>query len=220
MHAPQGAKIVVFPELSVIGYPPKDLLLKPQFVADNLAALNRIAGEVHGIDAIVGYVEPNPRPVGRPLYNAVALLRDSHVLSKHFKTLLPTYDVFDESRYFEPGLRGERQNIADVAGCAVGLSICEDLWNDEKMIPRRLYHENPIADLSSAGAQIMVNTSRLPLRGREACISPEIVRVTSPPIPPAAGVRESGRRERRAGLRRQQCRVRRSRKRDRAGKGF
>jgi NAD+ synthase (glutamine-hydrolysing) len=158
----QGAKLVVFPELSLIGYPPKDLLLKPQFVADNLAALSRIAAEVHGIDAIVGYVEPNGRPIGRPLYNAVALLREGKIHSKHFKTLLPTYDVFDESRYFEPGPRHERQNVADIAGCAVGLSICEDLWNDEKMIPRRLYHENPIADLSSAGAQIMVNTSASP----------------------------------------------------------
>ncbi|HEX4125692.1 MAG TPA: NAD+ synthase [Tepidisphaeraceae bacterium] len=158
----QRAKLVVFPELSLIGYPPKDLLLKAQFIADTLAALDRIAGEIHGIDAIVGYAEPNPRPVGRPLYNAVALLRDGKIHSKHYKTLLPTYDVFDESRYFEPGFRNERQNIAEIAGCAVGLSICEDLWNDEKMIPRRLYHDNPIADLSSAGAQIMVNASASP----------------------------------------------------------
>lgn len=164
-----GAQLVVFPELSLIGYPPKDLLLKPQFVEDNLRALQMIASRVQGIDAIVGYAERNTEPVGRPLYNAVALLRDGKVASRHFKTLLPTYDVFDESRYFEPGPRptagtprGEGTNLVRVDGRNVGLSICEDLWNDEKLIPRRLYHQNPIADLHAAGAELMVNTSASP----------------------------------------------------------
>src|SRR5438105_82984 len=92
-----GAVLVVFPELSVIGYPPKDLLLKPQFIDDNLRAVRMIASRVHGIDTIVGYAERNQQPIGRPLHNAVALLRDGEILSRHFKTLLPTYDVFDES---------------------------------------------------------------------------------------------------------------------------
>src|SRR5271167_4950152 len=94
-----GANLVVFPELSVIGYPPKDLLLKPQFIDDNLKAVKQIASRVHGIDVIVGYAERNSDPVGRPLHNAVAVLRDGAIHSKHLKTLLPTYDVFDESRY-------------------------------------------------------------------------------------------------------------------------
>src|SRR3954464_15485647 len=98
-----GATLVVFPELSVTGYPPKDLLLKGQFVADNLNGVKTIAAGVSGIDAIVGYAERNEQPVGRPLHNAVAVLRDGKLVSRHFKTLLPTYDVFDESRYFEPG---------------------------------------------------------------------------------------------------------------------
>jgi NAD+ synthase (glutamine-hydrolysing) len=157
----RGAGVVVFPELSVIGYPPKDLLLKPQFVEDNLRAVGEIASRVSGIDAIVGYAERNPRPVGRPLHNAVAVLRDGKIISKHFKTLLPTYDVFDESRYFEPGA-DERQNIVNIGGRPMGLSICEDLWNDEKMISRRLYHQNPIADLNTAGAQVMINASASP----------------------------------------------------------
>ena len=157
----RGAKIVVFPELSVIGYPPKDLLLKPRFVDDNLRGLQSIAARVSGIDAVVGYAERNSAPVGRPLHNAVALLREGKIVSRHFKTLLPTYDVFDESRYFEPGL-DERQNIVTIAGRPMGLSICEDLWNDEKMVPRRLYHQNPIADLNTAGAQVMINASASP----------------------------------------------------------
>jgi NAD+ synthase (glutamine-hydrolysing) len=158
----QGAQLVVFPELSVIGYPPKDLLLKPQFIEDNLRGLQSIAEHAKGIDAIVGYAERNANPVGRPLHNAVALLRKGKIVSRHFKTLLPTYDVFDESRYFEPGPPQERENLVHLGDVVGGLSICEDLWNDERLIPRRLYHRNPIADLHDAGAQLMINTSASP----------------------------------------------------------
>jgi NAD+ synthase (glutamine-hydrolysing) len=157
-----GAALVVFPELSVIGYPPKDLLLKPQFIDDNLKAVKNIASRVHGIDAIVGYAERNTDPVGRPLHNAVAVLRDGAIHSRHLKTLLPTYDVFDESRYFEPGPSNATENLFTCAGTVIGQSICEDLWNDEKMIARRLYHQNPIADLNAAGAEILVNASASP----------------------------------------------------------
>jgi len=158
----QAAQVVVFPELSIIGYPPKDLLLKPQFIDDNLRGLQSIAERVRDIDAIVGYAERNADPVGRPLHNAVALLRDGRIVSRHFKTLLPTYDVFDESRYFEPGPDNEKQNLVKLGDVVGGLSICEDLWNDERLIPYRLYHRNPIADLHDAGAQIMINTSASP----------------------------------------------------------
>ena len=158
----RAAEVVVFPELSVIGYPPKDLLLKPQFIEDNLRGLQSIAERVRDVDAIVGYAERNADPVGRPLHNAVALLRDGRIVSRHFKTLLPTYDVFDESRYFEPGPDNEEQNLVKLGDVVGGLSICEDLWNDERLIPHRLYHRNPIADLHDAGAQIMINTSASP----------------------------------------------------------
>ncbi|MGB7157026.1 MAG: nitrilase-related carbon-nitrogen hydrolase, partial [Tepidisphaeraceae bacterium] len=157
-----GAKLVVFPEMSVIGYPPKDLLLKPQFIEDNLRAVKHIALQVSEIDVIVGYAERNASPVGRSLHNAVAVLRDGHVASRHFKTLLPTYDVFDEGRYFEPGPPDLRNQIVTIGDVPVGLSICEDLWNDEKMEERRLYHQNPIADLHAAGAAVMVNASASP----------------------------------------------------------
>jgi NAD+ synthase (glutamine-hydrolysing) len=158
-----GASLVVFPELSIIGYPPKDLLLKPQFIDDNLAAVEQIAAQMPaGITAIVGYAQRNTTPIGRPLYNAVAVLQSGKVVSRHFKTLLPTYDVFDESRYFEPGPRSPSENLYRVDGQIIGQSICEDLWNDERLIARRLYHQNPIADLNAAGAQILVNASASP----------------------------------------------------------
>jgi len=157
-----GAQLVVFPELSVTGYPPKDLLLKPSFVEDNLRAVRTIAEQVNGIAAIVGYAERNTNPVGRPLHNAVALLKDGQIASRHFKTLLPTYDVFDESRYFEPGPVNATENLYTLDNIVLGQSICEDLWNDERLIARRLYHQNPIADLNAAGAEILVNASASP----------------------------------------------------------
>ncbi|HWB53789.1 MAG TPA: NAD+ synthase [Tepidisphaeraceae bacterium] len=158
----QGASLVVFPELSLIGYPPKDLLLKPRFIDDNLAALEQIAGQTKGIDALVGYAERNVQNIGRPLHNAVALLRDGKIHSRYFKTLLPTYDVFDESRYFEPGPIDKPNQLLSIGDCQLGVTICEDLWNDERLIPRRLYHQNPIADLNSAGAQLFINCSASP----------------------------------------------------------
>jgi NAD+ synthetase len=157
-----GARLIVFPELSVIGYPPKDLLLKPQFIDDNARAVQTIAAKVAGVDLIVGYAARNQQPVGRPLHNAVAVIRDGQVSSVHFKTLLPTYDVFDESRYFEPGPADQRNQLVRIGDLPVGLSICEDLWNDERLIPRRLYHQNPIADLTTAGARVMINASASP----------------------------------------------------------
>lgn len=157
-----SADLVVFPELSIAGYPPKDLLLKPQFVDDNLAAVRRLAESARGITAIVGFAARNEQPVGRPLHNAAAVVRDGQLISRHYKTLLPTYDVFDESRYFEPGPRSERNQLVEIAGMKVGLSICEDLWNDERLIARRLYHQNPIADLDAAGAEVMINCSASP----------------------------------------------------------
>jgi NAD+ synthase (glutamine-hydrolysing) len=160
----QHAELVVFPELAIVGYPPKDLLLKPGFVDDNLAALDHLAREISGIDVLVGYAQRNTNPVGRDLWNAVALIRDGKVVSRHYKTLLPTYDVFDESRYFEPGPANERNQLVSIGDPAipVGISICEDLWNDEHLIPRRLYHQNPIEDLHTAGAKVLINSSASP----------------------------------------------------------
>lgn len=155
----RGADLVLFPELSILGYPPKDLLLKPAVLKLCAEAVDEIAQHAQGISVIVGYAEKNMSSSGRPLHNAVAVLRDGRILAKRCKSLLPTYDVFDESRYFEPGPDTE---ITVIDGRPFGLSICEDLWNDEKFLERPLYHFNPIGALADAGAKVLLNISASP----------------------------------------------------------
>jgi NAD+ synthetase len=155
----KGAEVVLFPELSILGYPPKDLLLKPAALSLANEAVARIAAAAQGITAVVGYAEKNLASVGRPLHNAVAVVSNGQVLAKRFKSLLPTYDVFDESRYFEPGPDVELTPIRETP---VGISICEDLWNDEKFLERPLYHFNPIAALAEEGAKFLFNISASP----------------------------------------------------------
>ena len=116
-----GVSLVAFPELTVVGYPPRDLLLQPRFVRANVEALQRIAESCIGIAGLIGFVEASAESVGRPLRNAVAYFADGRVPEVRYKSLLPTYDVFDEQRYFEPG--------PEVAGIRhqrvpVGISIC------------------------------------------------------------------------------------------------
>ncbi|GAG52582.1 unnamed protein product, partial [marine sediment metagenome] len=155
-----GARLVVTPELSLVGYPPRDLLLKPRFIADNLAALERLAGEVGLTALVVGYVDRTGRKRGPPLYNAAALIADGRVLARTCKRLLPTYDVFDEMRYFEPG---DEPAVVEWGGSKLGLSVCEDIWTQGSAGPAaRLYHGNPIADLVEAGAEILINVSASP----------------------------------------------------------
>jgi NAD+ synthase (glutamine-hydrolysing) len=162
----QAADLVIFPEMSVLGYPPKDLLLKPAVIRLAAQAVERIAAAAIGITAAVGYPEKNTASAGRPLHNAIALVRDGQLLARRFKSLLPTYDVFDESRYFEPGPDTELTFLQSGPGpadrLAAGVSICEDLWNDEKFLERPLYHFNPIGALAEAGARILLNISASP----------------------------------------------------------
>lgn len=155
-----GAEVVVTPELSLLGYPPKDLLLKPRFIDDNLAALDRIIAKVGRTALLVGFVDRTKGPRGMPLHNAAALIADGAILTRKYKALLPTYDVFDEMRYFEPGPTAE---AALCYGRCLGLSICEDIWTESPAGPvARIYHGNPIADLVAAGAEILVNMSASP----------------------------------------------------------
>ncbi len=159
-----GADLAVFPELSVTGYPPKDLLLKPKFIRDNAAAVERIARECVGIAAIIGFAQENEEPMGRHLRNAAALCADGRIRSVHHKSLLPTYDVFDEQRYFEPG---PDIHLADLPrpgrrAVRIGISICEDLWNDESILGRKLYHVSPVKRLADSGADVFVNLSASP----------------------------------------------------------
>lgn len=155
----RGADVVATGELAVVGYPPKDLLLKPKVIALCAEAVEEIARASEGITTLVGMPERNVTSVGRPLHNAVAMVRDGKVVAKRHKSLLPTYDVFDESRYFEPGPERELTFLDDKV---VGLSICEDLWNEPAMFPRQLYHVNPIEALAQAGAQLLINISASP----------------------------------------------------------
>ncbi len=152
------AELVVFGELSVVGYPPRDLLRKEGFVTDSLAAVEELARRCAGITALVGFVRPTTGNAGRPLQNAAAVLANGRVEGVHVKTLLPTYDVFDETRYFEPG---KRPGCIEINGRRIGLSICEDLW-DADALGRELYARDPIAMLAADGAEMIINMSASP----------------------------------------------------------
>ena len=155
----ENADLVVFPELAVVGYPPKDLLLKPELIAGCAEAIERIAASCTDIAAIVGYPCVSEKDKGRPLHNAAAVCVGGRVVDRRLKHLLPTYDVFDEHRYFEPGKAVDLTTVGDTK---LGVSICEDLWNDAHMFSRQLYHDNPIEKLAAAGAQVFINCSASP----------------------------------------------------------
>ncbi|MCF6148392.1 MAG: NAD+ synthase [Candidatus Kuenenia sp.] len=151
--------LVIFPELAVTGYPPKDFLDVPAFVERNLEALNEIKQHVSGIAAIVGFVDKNKHSYGKLVHNAAAFIQDKETVSVHHKSLLPTYDVFDESRYFEPAC-----SIAPIQfnNYTLGISICEDIWNDEEFWARPLYETDPIENFISNGANVIINISASP----------------------------------------------------------
>lgn len=154
-----GASLVVFSEMAVAGYPAWDLLLKPRFVQANVEAVQRIAEHCQGVTALIGFVEPNAETTGRSLRNAAAYCAEGQVRAVRYKSLLPTYDVFDERRYFEPG---PEVALIDHAGVPVGVSICEDLWNDEHLVGRQLYRADPVGQLAAMGAKLLVNLSASP----------------------------------------------------------
>jgi NAD+ synthase/NAD+ synthase (glutamine-hydrolysing) len=163
----QGAELVVTPELALMGYLPRDLLMNQGFVRRGCQMLTRIAGELKDAPPLlVGVATPNPADVGRPLFNSAVLLKDGVVGPAFHKTLLPTYDVFDEDRYFEP-FHGTQ--ILELKGCRLGISICEDVWNDRDFWKRRRYHQDPIEALVDAGAQAIINLSASPFTvGKQA----------------------------------------------------
>ncbi|MDB6172318.1 MAG: synthetase [Chthoniobacteraceae bacterium] len=153
----QGADLVLTPELAITGYPPQDLVFKSRFVPDNLAILEALHGEVGDVPLIVGYVDFNLGS-GKPFHNAAALLQRGEPIRKFFKSLLPTYDVFDEARYFESALN---VSPVEIAGRKIGITICEDIWT-EKYLPRRLYGSSPVELLLKQGAEILLNLSASP----------------------------------------------------------
>ncbi len=153
------ADLVVFPELCLTGYPPKDLLGVSGFVDANLSALHEIALEADGIGMVVGFVDRNRRSEGRAFYNAAAFIAEGAVREIVHKTLLPTYDVFDEDRYFEPSARPV---IIPFRGRKLGISICEDAWNPGEFWPVPLYETDPMRSLAEAGADLLINIAASP----------------------------------------------------------
>ncbi len=166
----EGAQLVIFSELSVTGYPPRDLLRKEQFIADSVLAVEQLAQQCKGVAALVGYARPSPEAAGRPLQNAAALLQDGQVQHVHVKSLLPTYDVFDEQRYFQPG---PKARTIDLGGLRIGLSICEDLW-DAMALGRQLYGHDPIAELAGQGASVIINMAASPYQIGKATLREEL----------------------------------------------
>ncbi|MCG2757868.1 MAG: NAD+ synthase [Desulfobacteraceae bacterium] len=148
--------LVVFPELVITGYPPRDLLEKKDFVDANLLWRDKLVGSIDGIGVICGFVDKNLNDEGKPLYNASVLFEDGEILHMAYKRLLPTYDVFDERRYFEPG----RSCISfPYKGHRIGITICEDIWNDKDIFIKRMYHIDPVSLMIRDGADLIINIS-------------------------------------------------------------
>ncbi|GLI33378.1 NAD+ synthase [Desulforhabdus amnigena] len=151
--------LVVFPELALLGYPPRDLLDKPSFVLASKPYWQEIQEASKGIGVIVGAVAENKDGPGKPYHNSALFFDDGALVACAHKRLLPSYDVFDEERYFEPG---KKTTWVDYKGARLGLTICEDIWNVKEYLPRPLYHCDPICELQQASVEILINISASP----------------------------------------------------------
>jgi len=163
--AAAGAELVLTPELAISGYPPQDLVFKSRFVPENLAILEKLHARLGDAALLVGFVDRNEGR-GKPFRNAAALLERGKPVRKTYKSLLPTYDVFDEDRYFQPP---DRVAPFDFRGKKIGVTICEDIWTDD-YLPRPLYNVEPMRALVEQGAEVILNLSASPFRlGAPAC---------------------------------------------------
>ena len=154
-----GAGLILFPELSVCGYPPRDLVERPSFVAKNRETVEQIAAETSGIAVICGLVTPAHSDTGKAVMNSAALLMDGKVAFLQSKMLLPTYDVFDEMRNFAPA---KSQELFSFCGNRMALTICEDAWNDKHFWRKQLYTVDPVDSLIRAGGNFVLNISASP----------------------------------------------------------
>jgi NAD+ synthase (glutamine-hydrolysing) len=158
--AAAGADAVMTPEMTITGYPPRDLLAKHRFVEDNLRVLNELVPQIGQTMLLVGYVDFSAKRPGRDYVNAVALIQNGKIVARRQKMLLPTYDVFDEDRYFQPA---DSNTAIDFGGQRLGLTICEDIWTQE-YLPAQLYERSPIHDLmrGKGHADMLLNISASP----------------------------------------------------------
>jgi NAD+ synthase (glutamine-hydrolysing) len=168
-----GADLVVFPELSITCYPPRDLVEKPTFVERSERHLQRLATETadFALAVICGYVGRSPSPAGKGATNSAAILKDGGIVFRQTKMLLPTYDVFDEARYFMPA---ENQKLTRLDGTNVALTICEDAWNDKQFWERQLYRRDPVDELIAAGGQLLVSINASPYHMGKRALRREI----------------------------------------------
>ncbi|AFZ15263.1 NH(3)-dependent NAD(+) synthetase [Crinalium epipsammum PCC 9333] len=190
--AKKKVDLLLTPELSLCGYPPRDLLLNPRFVESMGKVLQKLAEDLPPqLTVLVGTVDLNSeahRSGGKPLFNSIALLQNNQIQQIFHKRLLPYYDVFDEYRYFEPGLKSNSFTLnLDKSSIKIGVTICEDLWNDEEFWGKRSYTINPIADLAQQGVDLMVNLSASPYttnkhKLREAMLKAAAIRYQQPII--------------------------------------
>src|SRR2546422_698231 len=168
--ADAGADLVLTPELAISGYPPQDLVFKSQFVPQNFKALEQLHAQVDRAALLVGFVDRNEGR-GKPFHNAAALLEAGQPIRKTHKSLLPTYDVFDEDRYFEPARTVQPLNFG---GKKIGVTICEDIWT-EHYLPRPFYDIEPVRSLIDQGAELIVNLSASPFSMQKPAIRHEMV---------------------------------------------
>ncbi len=173
----KGCDLAVFSELALCGYPPQDLLERQSFLADHDKALQDLINGISGIGIICGHLEKHTGDNGNPLHNSASVIEDGRIVFTAQKRLLPTYDVFDEARYFEPGSHSQTYQYK---GLNLGITVCEDIWNDKGSFPQKLYATDPISDLVSGmqseggNIDLLINISASPFHVGKENIKQEI----------------------------------------------
>lgn len=168
-----GAHLVVFPEMALLGYPPRDLLDKPGFVEESKSYWGKIGEVSHGIGVICGAVCDNESRQGKPYRNSALFFADGREMARAHKQLLPSYDVFDEERYFEPGIEAV---WVDFQGERLGLTICEDVWNRSDFLPHFPYPRDPVAELARDSVGVVINIAASPYHLKKASLIEELLR--------------------------------------------
>src|SRR5262245_14844673 len=156
----RGAELILFPEMAVCGYPPRDLVQVSGFPENNRHWLVQLARRLpKGLTVVTGFVGRSSGKAGKPFTNSAAVLRDGKIIHEQAKVLLPTYDVFDEMRNFEPGARLKPFRAA---GHSIGLTICEDSWNDKLFWKRQMYDRDPVQEVMRLKPALLLNISASP----------------------------------------------------------